>query len=303
MDTLLPDRDTQPRCSPYTRELGIDPVGTAVNADQILVVDVPRPWPKPVGDHPTLEGAMDLVSTLHIRTRLFASVPRGDDTHVVRVRRAGAHVTRIDEARAPDLAAQLLRLGTSTAPGEPVGRPVLLVCTQGSHDVCCGSDGERFAVEVEAHMPHVEVLRISHTGGHRFAPTGMTLPDGRMWAHLDLELLDAVLERRGEAAAIAGRCRGWSGAERGFGQAAEREIFARVGWDLEDTVRRISVSEKSASAAQCIVEAGESAWRVQVEVAREVPTISCRAYGGLPAKTTPEYRVVDVVPLSPIPAG
>ncbi len=303
MDTLLPDRDIQPRCSPYTRELGIDPVGTAVNADQLLVVDVPRPWPKPVGDHPVLAGAMDLVSSLDTRTRLFASVPRGHELRVARFRRSGTQVTRIDEARAPDLAAQLLGLGTSTAPDEPVVGPVLLVCTQGSHDVCCGSDGERLAVEVEVHMPHVEVVRISHTGGHRFAPTGMTLPDGRMWAHLDLELLDAVLQRRGEAAAIAGRCRGWSGAERGFGQAAEREIFSRVGWDLEDTARRISVSEVSATAAQCTVEAGESAWRVRVEVAREVPTISCRAYGGLPAKAAPEYRIVDVVPLSPMPAG
>ena len=39
-------------CSQYSKEIGLNPRGTALNIDAVLLVEVPLPWPKPVFDHP-----------------------------------------------------------------------------------------------------------------------------------------------------------------------------------------------------------------------------------------------------------
>lgn len=57
-------------------------------------------------------------------------------------------------------------------------RPVLLVCTNGRHDVCCAVRGRPVALAGQAGHPG-RVWECSHTGGHRFSPTGVLLPWGR----------------------------------------------------------------------------------------------------------------------------
>lgn len=68
--------------------------------------------------------------------------------------------------------------------------PLLLVCTNGRRDACCAVRGRpvvgRFADDER-------VWEASHLGGHRFAPTGVLLPWGRMLARLDVDLVRAVL--------------------------------------------------------------------------------------------------------------
>ena len=48
----------------------------------------------------------------------------------------------------------------------------------------------------------VRVWRCSHTGGHRFAPTAITLPDGRAWAYADADLIDGVIDRTADVAGL-----------------------------------------------------------------------------------------------------
>ncbi|MEP6648478.1 MAG: sucrase ferredoxin [Lapillicoccus sp.] len=61
---------------------------------------------------------------------------------------------------------------------------ILLVCTNGRHDVCCAIRGR--PVAIAAHDQHPgRVWECSHTGGHRFSPTGVLLPWGRALARLD----------------------------------------------------------------------------------------------------------------------
>ena len=160
-------------------------------------------------------------------------------------------------------------------------RDRVLICTQGSHDVCCGSEGARFAAEAET-IPDLTVYRVSHTGGHRFAPTAMTLPDGRMWAHLDLDLLGSILSRSAAPAEIADRCRGWWGAAPGPDQIAERAVFAQLGWSFNDRDRTVA-TESVDGVSVCRVTAGNESWVVTVAIDRYLPTIACRQPGGLPA--------------------
>ena len=70
--------------------------------------------------------------------------------------------------------------------------PVLLVCTNGRRDVCCAVRGRPVALEAATLAPG-RIWEASHTGGHRFAPTGVLLPHGMTFARLDAALCQAVV--------------------------------------------------------------------------------------------------------------
>ncbi|WP_406830462.1 sucrase ferredoxin [Pedococcus sp. KACC 23699] len=80
----------------------------------------------------------------------------------------------------------------STLDGAASSAPVLLVCTNGRRDVCCAVRGRPVALDAAAISPG-RVWEASHTGGHRFAPTGVLLPHGATLARLDVDLATAVL--------------------------------------------------------------------------------------------------------------
>lgn len=61
--------------------------------------------------------------------------------------------------------------------------PVLLVCTNSRRDVCCAVRGRPVALQSSSRRPD-QVWECSHTGGHRFAPTGVLLPHGQTYARL-----------------------------------------------------------------------------------------------------------------------
>ncbi|MGA9346758.1 MAG: sucrase ferredoxin [Nocardioidaceae bacterium] len=75
--------------------------------------------------------------------------------------------------------------------------PVFLVCTNGRRDVCCAVRGRPVARDAAAQRPG-QVWETSHTGGHRFAPTGVLLPSGvtlaRVTAPDVLAALDAAAQ-------------------------------------------------------------------------------------------------------------
>lgn len=67
--------------------------------------------------------------------------------------------------------------------------PALLVCTNGRRDVCCAVRGRPVAASVARANPTDPdaVWEVSHTGGHRFAPTAVLLPWGIYLARLSDE--------------------------------------------------------------------------------------------------------------------
>ncbi|MBW3086127.1 hypothetical protein KEM60_02338 [Austwickia sp. TVS 96-490-7B] len=86
--------------------------------------------------------------------------------------------------------------------------PVLLVCTNGKRDVCCAVRGRAVAAYAAGQRPSA-VWECSHTGGHRFAPTGVSLPSGATFGRFDGPLAtatwDASVNGQLPAAAIGGR--------------------------------------------------------------------------------------------------
>ena len=61
--------------------------------------------------------------------------------------------------------------------------PVLLICTNSRRDICCSVRGRAVALQSGSQRPG-QVWECSHTGGHRFAPTGVLLPHGQTFGRL-----------------------------------------------------------------------------------------------------------------------
>lgn len=70
-------------------------------------------------------------------------------------------------------------------PGAVVSRETLtLICTHSKRDRCCAVRGRPIASFVSEQLANGSVWECSHTGGHRFAPVGLTLPTGYVYGRL-----------------------------------------------------------------------------------------------------------------------
>lgn len=318
LNDLLPDFGSAPGCASFTESLNADPVGSAFYAHLVVLVEVSLPWPKPVRDHPLLDGVLGLMRTAALPTRILACEPfreagadgadsvGADSVGVVVFRFDGAGYVRTDTVvAAGDLVSTVAAecADASLAIPEPAAaRRAVLVCTQGSHDICCGELGVPLADGATERHPDVDVFRVSHTGGHRFAPTALSMPDGRMWAFLSADDLDAVLTRSGSPADLQQKCRGWIGAKGGAAQAGERAVFAVADWQWDTTPRLVDATPQPDESQMWDVSVRttpEQAWVAQVGIGRELPTISCSQPGGLPAKPGREYAVLSLEASTP----
>lgn len=77
--------------------------------------------------------------------------------------------------------------------------PMLMICSNSKRDICCAVRGRPVALESSSQRPG-QVWECSHTGGHRFAPTGILLPHGQTLARLSPVTAVAVVDAaaRGE---------------------------------------------------------------------------------------------------------
>lgn len=173
--------------------------------------------------------------------------------------------------------ADLLRLdwaGLGSGEQESVRRSVpslrastrthLLVCTNGKRDVCCAVKGRPVALGAAAERPN-QVWEVTHTSGHRFAPTAVLLPAGTLHGHLDVAAASALLHaaERGETVLPGSRGRStWPGPA----QAAElavRELHDILDLDALAVTRHEPTGERS-WAVEILHRDGRT-WRVGVE--------------------------------------
>ena len=302
--SLLPAVEEQPRCASHARSINCDPCGSALFVDALVLVEVPLPWPKPVFEHPLLEGFTSMGDTSLGSTRVLAVVPeeKRSGIRVVVYQRDEVGVQSWGfRPTSPTELTHFAHQIKSTHPEQLDTTPddlhppdiAVLICTQGSHDVCCGAEGPRLVSELEDQAPGLAIFRVSHTGGHRFAPTAMTIPDGRMWAYLDAQSTLSILELTGSPKDLSRHCRGWWGAPPGPGQVAERAVFEQIGWDADVMPRELQVTETEAGWTVTVSVALDQ-WTVDISRGREIPEISCRAKGGMPAKSGYEYTVTSI---------
>jgi len=241
------------RCSVQSRGAGADPIGTAGAYDAYVLVEAPLPWPKDIGEDPVVAQVMAAVGATGVSARVLGVVPEGNDPTRRRLvvhrkpdgpfRRYVRAETVVGPDELPGAAHDLL---TGPVPERDPDDGVvldLLVCTHGKRDRCCGSMGTTLhgAIANRYGALGVRTMRVSHTGGHRFAPTAIFLPDGHMWAWLDTELIDGLVRRTRNPADIARFYRGAAAIGGPAVQVAEREAFAREGWAWLDSLRAATI--------------------------------------------------------------
>lgn len=319
------------RCAPFRAALDVDPAGSAGSYDAFLCVEVPLPWERDITSSEPFRSMLPTgVATAAAldgadgrRWRPVGLVPRedrdGDGATVLAFESDPATAAagavgplvraewRVDPGDLGALCRALVDADIEARAGfdhlRVDGGPTteMMVCTHGRRDVCCGGAGTSLhdeLVDALSGEGSVRVWRCSHTGGHRFAPTALTFPDGYAWAHLDLGSATAIALRDGEARDVARRCRGSSLLGGGPAQVADREALARSGWSWAGTARTV---EQVAEGRFEVRPVGCDGFglAVEVEAGEPVPNPACGirpeelADGEVPTEAVWEVRSVS----------
>lgn len=304
-------------CNLQAIEKGLDPGGHATPFNKLVLLETRLPWqrdlystasllPQEVVDLYTLNmqryrqtGRWDAAYLLLIAPDVaysrpgwrriiffqqgaaqFAQFARAE--YVVPEPEAGKLVWALAEA--PDTLAQFA--AWKIADSEPWRD--ILVCTHGSVDAACA----KFGFPLYRHLRQtyatesLRVWRVSHFGGHVFAPTLMDMPSGHFWAYVEEAQAAQIVERTGPVADLRGHYRGWAGLPNGFLQAAEREMWLREGWRWFTWPKKGQlVAQDQASspawAEVCVqfeADGGQYAYKACVEVVKSVETIHTTGY-------------------------
>ena len=118
--------------------------------------------------------------------------------------------------------------------GQEIDQQDILICTHGMRDKCCARFGRplfKGAKQMvdEGVLPNARVWKASHIGGHRFAPTAITLPDGRYYGRLSLLALQSIVTRQGSIEQLRAVYRGWGRLPKSL-QLLERDLLLSHGW-------------------------------------------------------------------------
>jgi hypothetical protein len=320
------------RCSGFARSEELDPAGTAGSYRGYVALEIPLPWPREITEHNEIAPAAAALKAGSLRVqgvvpgaarspedRWMAtfvrppgpfdryrattwSVPAGAVTDaLVGFAGAAGRPPTAAEDEDPGAPGPVVSAGPArrVAEGEAAGRHVL-VCTHGARDACCGSLGTRLSTALPGLGAGVHVWRTSHTGGHRFAPTAVLLPEGTVWAYLDLDTLVGVSDRTLDLGEAASRYRGCTGLDGAEVQAVEREALRAVGWSWLDHRRHGCVLDRDGGQTRVRLDGvapggAHTSFEATVEVARMVPVPDCGKPLDQAAKSAPELRVRDFV--------
>jgi hypothetical protein len=309
------------RCAGFARAEDLDPAGTAGTYIAYAALELPLPWPPEISDHADVAPAAAALAAAGVRVQGVVADPgRSSEQRrmLTFVRPDGPFVayrttawtvpgTAVADALG-SLASSIAAASGSRDPddvaagaacrvaaGVDAGRHVLL-CTHGRRDACCGSLGTRLASALPGLGAGVHVWRTSHTGGHRFAPTAVLLPEGTAWAYLDLDSLVGIADRTLDPDAAARRYRGCTGLGGPEVQACDREALRAVGWGWLDHRREGAVDARDGGRSRVRLtgvapDGRRRDFEAIVEVARSMPVPDCGRPIAEARKSAPELRV------------
>ncbi len=237
-----------PACSEASLAVGEPLAGTASDAPFFAAIS----WPK-TRWHPDevalSEGLPESLRELEkaasragrkLALRLFQRPARGPSGGVELI---CAEFPRARTAFVPDLpvercAESITAFLDGSEIGKPLERPLLLVCTDGKHDLCCGKLG-RGIVSALRSDARVDVAEVSHLGGHRLAANCLALPSGELYGRLTVADAKPLADSVRHGHVYLPRYRGRTGTDEPaqvaeaaalarFPQATEIRVFAPV---------------------------------------------------------------------------
>lgn len=132
---------------------------------------------------------------------------------------------------------------------EHEGTRDILICTHGTVDAACARFGYPLYryIRDSSSRSDLRVWRVTHFGGHVFAPTFVDMPSGHFWAYIGEVQARQIVHRRGDVGELHGHYRGWAGMDGGFMQALERQLWQEHGWDWFDYAKAGEIVDQNAS--------------------------------------------------------
>lgn len=285
-------------CSDAARLRGDDNTATAARIDVWILVELPITW----GRDPITEAALPQITRDALK-RATREIPRSRVVFIrhrveclgptrVYVVRSAPHlgVTQLDLDSIEDVAT-LPFISIANAATSPAAKPLLLVCTHGQHDSCCGRRGYPL-FDALRQRDDIDLWQCSHIGGDRFAANAVILPWGLYYGPVEPRDANALADSlaRGEVflPAYRGRC-SLSKPVQAAEAFARREsnILARDAFTLvsrekfEDGRLRIRLHETSGEIHDVTIEQFTSP---------ETALLTCTATD---ASSVPQFRMVD----------
>lgn len=265
MTFLTPTNLTKAYCNCLALERGLDPVGYAANFTDAVLVEIPLPWKVdmytdakvlPIEviqlldlwrqrfmeghpyDHRPLAIAPDQeYSREGFRRVIFFKKPEGlfsqyqRSEYSVPVDQFGALVWALHEAPETLTDFEAYRLD------RPQSVRDILVCTHGTVDTACAKFGYPLYRYMRQNFSNAEtqIWRVSHFGGHVFAPTLMDMPTGHYWAYVEQAQADQIMDRLGPVDQLRNHYRGWGGIGNSFLQTLDFALWQEHGWGWMQT--------------------------------------------------------------------
>lgn len=211
-------------CSELARDEEL--AGTAPPATAWLILEQPGPW----GSDALNESGLDpelgaflssLTPEYGIRVALARHVDRPereDDgrRHVWLARVTSSdmqlrHAVLTDTAELMHLDYAAMAIGYLPEIGDVEPHSLLLVCTHGRRDACCAVHGRTLLtalLEAADETQRRHIWECSHIGGHRFAPSTLTLPSGAVHGRVTADEARDFLQRTMQDQVLPNRFRG-----------------------------------------------------------------------------------------------
>lgn len=239
-------------CSRVSQEKGEQPIGSARQVPAFVLIEWPRPWGSSALNTESLPDEIQESYTRARRENEFAGkcllFDRDPEYSTDQFRVFYYHLPSpphatyekeeyiLPKSKLSDLCSVLLEDSEERSDFSEFLRPEanereIFVCNHRERDPCCGKYGAEAYMNLrnEYASDDRRIWKISHIGGHRFAPNIIDLPHGRYWGRLQTEELDSFVHRNEDFETIADRYRGWC-ALSAPEQVAEQAILVEEGW-------------------------------------------------------------------------
>ena len=204
-------------CSQVSQQVGEQLFGTAVANIKIwFLLEYNRPWQAKATDDnelPTVvqtwlheqlaaigNGRLQFIRQHKGNARLSFFVGLPEDGRLYRF-----ELDNYEDLFALDIAAMVA--GDAAYDRFQWQQPLYLVCTNGKRDRCCALWGAAFFRALQP-LAGSAVWQTTHLGGHRFAPTMLTLPDGILHGRLSVENVAEFLTAHQQGQLLLGNYRG-----------------------------------------------------------------------------------------------
>lgn len=252
---------SNPFCSHNSRDISLEaPIGSASAFSRAFLFEVPLPWARVPLETPHIPTSItDAIEEFQaeqgkVSVYLLAPDPAYavEGARLIDVQVIDGEIIKHEIIASDGDIAQVIR---SLAHNEPLPFPATIdptpwrdvaICTHGSRDACCATFGAPMYLKMHVaaqSLPNTRVWRCSHLGGHRFAPTMIDLPSGRVYGLVDDAAARGILLGDSTPEALIPHYRGWIGHKAPELQMLEAHILEHIGWSWTEYTQQGEVLE------------------------------------------------------------